>query len=84
MSEQLELHAGGGIRTRTGLTSQGILSPLRLPFRHPGCNWIPVHRRTARLNQHSIHLIGPARHAGSGGDATLNMSRSPCDYPTGR
>ena len=28
--------AGGGIRTRTGLTPQGILGPLRLPFRHPG------------------------------------------------
>ena len=28
--------AGGGTRTRTELTPQGILSPLRLPFRHAG------------------------------------------------
>ena len=28
--------AGGGTRTRTELSLQGILSPLRLPFRHPG------------------------------------------------
>jgi hypothetical protein len=28
--------AGRGIRTLTGITSQRILSPLRLPFRHPG------------------------------------------------
>ncbi len=27
---------GSGTRTRTGVTSQGILSPLRLPFRHAG------------------------------------------------
>ena len=28
--------AGSGTRTRTGVASQGILSPLRLPFRHAG------------------------------------------------
>ncbi len=28
--------AGGGTRTRTGLTPQGILSPLCLPFHHAG------------------------------------------------
>ncbi len=28
--------AGGGTRTRTGISPQRILSPLRLPFRHPG------------------------------------------------
>jgi hypothetical protein len=28
--------AGGGTRTRTELSLQRILSPLRLPFRHPG------------------------------------------------
>ena len=33
---QVAHDAGGGIRTRTGLSPQGILSPLRLPFRHPG------------------------------------------------
>ena len=31
-----EIGAGGGTRTRTGVSSQRILSPLRLPFRHPG------------------------------------------------
>jgi hypothetical protein len=30
--------AGGGTRTRTSLSGQGILSPLRLPFRHAGCS----------------------------------------------
>ena len=29
-------NAGRGIRTLTGASSQRILSPLRLPFRHPG------------------------------------------------
>jgi hypothetical protein len=29
-------YAGGGTRTRTSLSGQGILSPLRLPFRHAG------------------------------------------------
>ena len=33
-----ECYAGRGSRTLTGITSQRILSPLRLPFRHPGCN----------------------------------------------
>ena len=28
--------AGGGTRTRTELSLQRILSPLRMPFRHPG------------------------------------------------
>ena len=28
--------AGGGTRTRTPLSRKGILSPLRLPFRHAG------------------------------------------------
>ena len=28
--------AGGGGRTRTELSLQRILSPLRMPFRHPG------------------------------------------------
>ena len=30
--------AGGGTRTRTEFTLQGILSPLRLPFRHTGAD----------------------------------------------
>jgi hypothetical protein len=30
------ISAGGGTRTRTSLSEQGILSPLRLPFRHAG------------------------------------------------
>jgi hypothetical protein len=29
-------NAGGGTRTRTELSLQRILSPLRMPFRHPG------------------------------------------------
>src|SRR5260370_31139310 len=29
-------NAGGGGRTRTELSLQRILSPLRMPFRHPG------------------------------------------------
>ncbi len=29
-------NAGGGTRTRTALSRQRILSPLRMPFRHPG------------------------------------------------
>ena len=29
-------NAGGGTRTRTAPSGQRILSPLRLPFRHPG------------------------------------------------
>ena len=28
--------AGGGSRTLNGVAPEGILSPLRLPFRHPG------------------------------------------------
>lgn len=42
--------AGSGTRTRTGVASQGILSPLRLPFRHAG-NWggcAPLRRKAAR------------------------------------
>src|SRR5438876_1426064 len=30
------IRAGGGTRTRTALSSQRILSPLCLPFHHPG------------------------------------------------
>jgi hypothetical protein len=30
------IDAGGGGRTRTELSLQRILSPLRMPFRHPG------------------------------------------------
>ena len=30
--------ARGGGRTRTGISPQGILSPLCLPFHHPGRN----------------------------------------------
>ena len=33
---QSTIGAGGGTRTRTSLSGQGILSPLRLPFRHAG------------------------------------------------
>ena len=29
-------YAGGGGRTRTTLAGPGILSPLRMPFRHAG------------------------------------------------
>jgi hypothetical protein len=34
--------AGGGTRTRTGFSPQRILSPLRLPFRHPGSNFAKI------------------------------------------
>ena len=43
--------AGGGTRTRTEVTLQGILSPLCLPFHHPG-------PRPKNLSQHRIHFIG--------------------------
>src|SRR5271166_183236 len=33
--------AGGGTRTRTELSLQRILSPLCLPFHHPGSDWTP-------------------------------------------
>lgn len=39
--------AGSGTRTRTARSGRGILSPLRLPFRHPGTGnverlfWLP-------------------------------------------
>jgi hypothetical protein len=36
MGIPLESPAGGGTRTRTPLSRKGILSPLRLPFRHAG------------------------------------------------
>ena len=32
----LTLNAEGGTRTRTGVAAQRILSPLCLPFHHPG------------------------------------------------
>ena len=35
--QQDKIGAGGGTRTHTTFYSPGILSPVRLPFRHTGC-----------------------------------------------
>lgn len=54
--------AGGGGRTHTAITGQGILSPLRLPFRHTGS----AHRKPrtrhhrARPRHHSSRHFPPA------------------------
>ena len=51
----LSKSAGGGTRTRTGLSPQGILSPLCLPFHHAGFSrWIL--RATLRGRQGAVEV----------------------------
>jgi hypothetical protein len=38
----LTLNAEGGTRTRTGVAAQRILSPLCLPFHHPGASLLSI------------------------------------------
>jgi hypothetical protein len=44
----LNLNAEGGTRTRTGVAAQRILSPLCLPFHHPGKMFTELHLPTFR------------------------------------
>jgi hypothetical protein len=51
-------YADGGTRTRTTLSGQRILSPLRLPFRHIGFLVTTLFRATCILNPPSGIVLG--------------------------
>ncbi len=53
-----ELSARGGSRTHTELSLQGILSPSRLPFRHPGLVDTFTFRSRQNLLTGAFHAVG--------------------------
>ena len=63
--------AGGGTRTRTPKTWQGILSPWCLPFHHSGCVRIVYHKFRRSRSLHRAAAGAAALVAASAGAAAL-------------
>jgi hypothetical protein len=67
----LGLGADGGTRTRTALSGQRILSPLRLPFRHIGLRREVARNQAAQRNCASANSTGAVSLGGNSSVAAL-------------
>jgi hypothetical protein len=75
--------AGGGTRTRTEVTLQRILSPLCLPFHHPGRSRA-VHARIFATNPPPTQALPFPRDSAEGPPPAVNGGRLACVYSNQR
>jgi hypothetical protein len=80
--KSLTSNAEGRTRTGTGVTAQGILSPLCLPFHHPGSEGkSSAERRLIRRSQAVVNMLGTLSPNGSRRYVARRRMYSPQDLP---